>query len=112
MNKIYIEYDKTTGEVTYQNFFPLDPVNGIKKQDGTLYTETELLAKGGIFVDSVPEPDSTKIQTQDATLYVNLTDKSLYYVYADRPQTQEQIMTTMQNNQAQVLLALVTAGLM
>jgi len=110
MSKIYIEYDKTTGSVKTQHFMPFDSVNGIKNLDGTICTENELLARGGILVDSIPTPEN--IENKDFALYVNLSTKTLYYVYVDKIKTQFEINNELQSQNAQIILTLVTGGLM
>ena len=110
MSKIYIEYDKTTGVVKTQYFMPFDSVNEIKNQYGDICTETDLLARGGMLVDDIPTPENT--ETKDFALYVNLDTETLYYIYTDKIKTQFEINNELQSQNAQIILALVTGGLM
>jgi len=65
--------------------------------DTTGWTEEDL--RGGIVVDSIPEPENNgKI----ATLHINKDTKEMWYEYEEVPLTPEQIMQNLQNEIAAV----------
>lgn len=84
---------------------PFDPVDGLGK------TQAELEATG-IFVDTLPTSDATKIVGNFEELHANPSTKEVWYVYTARPKTQEEIIADLQSQNAQMILALVNGGLM
>jgi len=70
------------GEVNMTHYMPFDPNNGLGK------TREELESEGGIFVDSVPEPEN---RPGKAHILKYSEEKGLYYEYVNRPLTQEEI---------------------
>lgn len=69
-------------EVVAVHFVPFDPVHGLGK------TKEELEAEGGVFVESVPEPEN---RPGKAPVLKYSEEKGLYYEYVNRPLTQEEI---------------------
>ncbi|MDP4224928.1 MAG: hypothetical protein Q8910_00965 [Bacteroidota bacterium] len=100
----------TQSIVHLMSFNPLDPIDGMKKENGNVYTQAELESIG-FFVDSIPpeNPSSGKVKNN---MYINPETKEITYDYVDAVKTQEQIMADLQAQNAQMLLALVTGGLM
>lgn len=64
------------------HYMPFDETHGLGK------TKEELESEGGIFVESVPEPENRP--GKSATLKFSETD-GLYYEYIDRPPTPEEV---------------------
>lgn len=73
---IYVKYNKVTGKEELQHYMPFDEQNGLQKTK-------EELEQEGLLVESIPEP---LLQVgKQAVLYVNLSNRSLYYQYIDLP---------------------------
>lgn len=66
------------GNIESIHYMPFDSINGLGK------TKEELESEGGIFVESVPEPENRP--GKSAMLKYSEAD-GLYYEYTDRPLT-------------------------
>ena len=98
---MFIRYDQVTNRVTFIHMMP-----------EVMSDEDKI---GGIIVNSeIPQPSIP--EGKDAVLYFNPTTLEFYYQYVDRPLAPEEIITKniadLQAQNAQMLLALVTGGLM
>jgi len=89
---------------------PLDPINGIKHEDGALFSVEEL-NKIGALVDSIPEPIIPNGQ-QVSAMYVDTATLAITYDYLPIPQSDADKLAELQSQNAQMLLALVMGGLM
>lgn len=88
----YIKHDG--GQVQEVHYMPLDPVHGLGK------TKKELEAEGGVFVESVPEPEN---RPGKAPVLKYSEADGLYYVYIDRPLTQEEQLGSLQDENADLM---------
>jgi len=94
----------TKSQVGMIHNMPLDPVNGMNM------TQAQLEAIG-ILVDSIPEPQPPTGE-QVSGMFVDPTTKTVTYEYATPPATPEQQLADLQSQNAQMILDLVTGGLM
>ncbi|MFL0194339.1 hypothetical protein ACJDU8_01930 [Clostridium sp. WILCCON 0269] len=88
-NNIFVKtqaISETDSLVTYINYVPNDPVNGVPPNGLT----------NGFYVDSIPTPDTTKVN-MDYQLHYNPSTQTFSYVYTSRPETQEQQIADLQN---------------
>lgn len=90
---IYLKFEQD-GTVSTQHFMPFDERYGLGK------TREELEAEGGVFVDTVPEPENRP--GKSAVLKYSEAD-GLYYEYIDRPMTQEERVDAMQMENADLM---------
>lgn len=90
---IYLKFEQD-GTVSTQHFMPFDSINGLGK------TKEELESEGGVFVDSVPEPENRPGKA--AVLKYSEAD-GLYYEYVDRPMTQEERLESLQDENADLM---------
>lgn len=88
----YIKHDG--GQVQEVHYMPLDPVHGLGK------TKEELESEGGVFVESVPEPEN---RPGKAPVLKYSEAEGLYYEYVDRPMTQEERVDAMQMENADLM---------
>lgn len=95
----------TKSEVFQVHNMPFDPVEGMGKTQAELETI-------GILVDSLPNPDYAGNPGKSAKLYVDLTTKTTWYEYVDRPLNDQERIQQVESQNAQMLLALVNGGLM
>ena len=65
------------------HYVPFDSVNGMNKTPEELKLE-------GILVDNIPEPK--RIEGKSSAMYINPTNKEIFYEYVDIPKTQENLM--------------------
>lgn len=103
----------TNYQVGMVHNFPLDPVDGMRDDKGNLMTQDEI-EQIGILVNTMPTPAPPSGQQLSAT-YVDKSTNTITYAYSvipPTPQIQEQIITNLQSQNAQMLLALVNGGLM
>jgi hypothetical protein len=103
----------TNYQVGLMHYMPLDPINGIKDNNENLMTQAEL-EQIGVLVNSMPSPNPPTGQQVSAT-YVDKSTSTVTYGYSaipPTPQTQEQMITNLQSQNAQMLIALVQGGLM
>lgn len=101
---IFIKYQIESEEkakVVVQNFIP--------EKTGIL-TDEDAASRGGILVSTIP--NSLQDITKSSELYINPITKEFWYEYADMPKTQEEIITGLQYQNAQMIMALVQGGLM
>jgi hypothetical protein len=69
-----------------------------KPENIGINTEEDAIAKGGILLTEVPEPEA--IQGKTAKAYVNPQTKEFWYEYVDRPLTpEEKLQLLEQENQ-------------
>lgn len=91
MIHIQLTADGSVGTLHYR---PFDPTHGLGK------TREELEAEGGVFVDTIPEPEN--LPGKAAVLKYSEAD-GLYYEYEDRPMTQEERVDAMQTENADLM---------
>lgn len=99
---IYIQIDQDN-KVLFTHNMPFDEQYGLNK------TEQELLLDGYL-IDSVPE--IPVVDKKIGSYVYNADTNSLDIVYSDRPQRQEEKIETLEEQNAQMLLALVMGGLL
>jgi hypothetical protein len=88
---IFVQYNNEN-IVTFIHTKPFDDNEGLGKTK-------EELEKEGLFVDSLPSPDTTD-SSKTPILKVNPIDNTLYYEYVDRPLTpEEKLQLLEQENQ-------------
>ncbi|OGX78212.1 hypothetical protein A6395_13400 [Exiguobacterium sp. SH31] len=84
-------FTNESNEVRSTHYMPFDPIHGLGK------TKEELENEGGIFVESIPEPDN--VLGKNAVL--KYENENLFYEYADRPlNNEEQIESLKAENQS------------
>ncbi|CAM4363365.1 hypothetical protein [Bacillus manliponensis] len=83
---IYIKYNNT-GEIELIHSAPFHSELGLGKTK-------EELEKEGFFVNSIPEAEHREGKV--AILKCNVTTKTLYYLYVDKPLTQEEVLKNLQ----------------
>lgn len=84
------ESDKAVSTIHYM---PFDSIHGLGK------TKEELEAEGGIFVESIPEPD--KVQGKNAVL--KFDRGNLFYEYVERPESVEEKLGSLQDENADLI---------
>jgi hypothetical protein len=91
---IYLKFEQN-GTVSTQHFMPFDERYGLGK------TREELEAEGGVFVDSVPEPEN---QPGKAAVLKYSEADGLYYEYVDRPLAQDEEIELLKKQNASLML--------
>ncbi|MFJ6264247.1 hypothetical protein ACIQGW_04395 [Lysinibacillus xylanilyticus] len=71
------------------NYQPLDPVHGIKDDNGNLMSKEDIGKMGGIFVESVLQPEPNGMM---GTHYINPQTGEQWYEYEERPKTEMEIL--------------------
>lgn len=71
------------------NYMPLDPVYGIKDENGNLMTKEAIEKLGGVFVESIPQPEPNG---KMGIHFVNPQTGEQWYEYEERPKTEMEIL--------------------
>ncbi|MCR4436149.1 MAG: hypothetical protein QHH06_10250 [Clostridiales bacterium] len=104
------QVSETKYRIGFIHNMPFDPEHGMKDQNGVQLTD-EQLSQMGILVDSLPEEQPPLGQVTKG-IFVNLQTREVWYEYGTPPKTQEQVLTELQEQSAQMLFVLVANDLM
>jgi hypothetical protein len=99
---LFVDDTQSTDQVVRAiNYEPDNPNHGVPAEYKTM----------GLLVEVLEEPDPTK-SNMIAELHLNCVTGEQWYIYYPKPLTQEEKISELQSQSAQMLLALVMGGLM
>jgi len=99
-----VQIEENKYQVGLIHNMPFDPVHGFGKTQ-------EELEQIGVLVDDVPEPQIPEGK-QIAGLFVNPTTKEVWYEYVDKPLDPEERLQILEQQNAELLLELLNAGVL
>lgn len=99
---IFFKTDATTNKVTFIHYDPFSVKHGLNK------TQTELESEGYL-VDSIPSPTE---QTGKIPALYYTVGSGFWYEYVDAPLTEREEIQSLKEQNAEMLLALVSNGLL
>ncbi|ACA39384.1 hypothetical protein J2D69_06175 [Lysinibacillus sphaericus] len=83
------EVSEGKAAVVGTNYIPFDPVYGIKDENGNLMSKEAIEKMGGVFVESIPQPESNG---KMAMHFVNPQTGEQWYEYEVIPKTEMEIL--------------------